>query len=179
VAEVKQLETAVGAVAPRGDGLDETEHPGSSRGEPLVEDAYYRESPARLKVIVPLHNKLSNDFCRWLKREHKIKAAQEQGRVDIRFKAKDLVVLAELKICFDVGSTRSIREALGQLLEYNYYPPRNAAGAWLIVLDEEPSEFDRRYVDVLREKRSMPITIGWRNRAGFSFHPKWPANGQH
>jgi hypothetical protein len=175
VAEVKRLETAVGAVALRADGSDKTKDSDNSREEPLVEDAYYRESPARLKVIVPRHNKLSNDFCKWRNKEHGIVAAQEQRRVDIRFKLKNVAMLAELKTCFGVGTTRSIREAIGQLLEYNYYPSRSAADAWLILLDDKPSELDQRYIDVLREHRSMPITIGWRSSAGFSFHPMWPA----
>ena len=128
-----------------------------------------------MKVIVPLHNKLSNDFCRWLEKEHKVKAAQEQQRVDIRFNLRNVSTLAELKVCFGVGTTRSIREAHGQLLEYNHYPLRHTTDAWLIILDDKPSELDRQYIDVLRSKRSMPITIGWRNSAEFFFHPKWPA----
>ena len=121
-ADVEQLEKAESEAAPPGDQPSDLAHPETSapRAQPLVEDAYYRESPARLKVIVPLHNRLSNDFCKWLKRKHKIAAAQEQQRVDIRFTAKNLAVLAELKICFGAGTTRSIREALGQLLEYNW-----------------------------------------------------------
>jgi hypothetical protein len=128
-----------------------------------------------LKFIVPRHKKLSNDFCKWLESEHKTKATQEQQRVDIRFSLKGAAMLAELKICFGVGTTRSIREALGQLLEYNHYPPRKVADDWLIVLDEEPSEADRRYILTLRDKRSMPVTIGWQTSEGFLFYPKWPA----
>ena len=175
VADVEQIERVVAAGAPRGDGPAGTENPDSTRAKPLIEDEYYRESPARLKVIVPLHNKLSNDFCRWLEKEHKVKAAQEQQRVDIRFNLRNVSTLAELKVCFGVGTTRSIREALGQLLEYNHYPLRHTTDAWLIILDDKPSELDRQYIDVLRSKRSMPITIGWRNSAEFFFHPKWPA----
>ena len=146
----------------------------SGREELLVEAAYYRESPARLKCIIPRHNKLSNDFRKWLESEHKTKATQEQQCVDIRFRLKGVSMLAELKICFGVGTTRSIREALGQLLEYNHYPAREVADAWLIVLDEQPSEQDRVYIRTLRDKRSLPITIGWQTSEGFSFHPKWP-----
>lgn len=173
LAQVEQLKKAEAKIASRSAEANEPTQPETERSEPLVEDAYYRESPNRLKVIVPLHNKLSNDFCRWLKKEHKLVAAQEQHRVDIRFAVKSLTVLAELKICFGVGTTRSIREALGQLLEYNHYPQREVADEWLIVLDDAPSESDRRYINVLREKRSLPITLAWRSNTGFVFHPKW------
>jgi len=173
-AEVDRLEAKGSKSARRDDHSNESKHSEARRAEPLVEAAYYRESPARLKIIVPLHNKLSNDFCSWLQKEHKIRAAQERQRVDIRFNLGNLAMLAELKICFGVGTTRSIREAIGQLMEYNHYPMRKMTDEWLIILDGEPSEPDRQYINVLREKRSLPITLGWRNKAGFSFHPKWP-----
>jgi hypothetical protein len=173
--EVETIEKLVGMIETSDDRSDEPENPDNLPGGALVEDAYYCESPARLKFIVPRHKKLSNDFCKWLENEHKTKATQEQQRVDIRFSLRGAAMLAELKICFGVGTTRSIREALGQLLEYNHYPPRKVADYWLIVLDEEPSEADRRYILTLRDKRSMPLTIGWQTSEGFLFYPKWPA----
>ena len=144
------------------------------RTEPLLEDSYYRESPARLKVIVPRHNRLSNQFCEWLRKTHAVTAIQEQQRVDVRFRFSGRAVIAELKICFGVGPTKSIREALGQLFEYNHYPAREPSETWLIVLDEEPSPDDRRYIDTLREARDLPISLGWRAGRGFAFHPRWP-----
>ena len=173
--EVERMINKVeGTIVPSHDLRDEDEYLDTLRAGDLIEDGYYRESPARLKFIVPRHNKLSNSFCRWLENVHKAKATQEKHHVDICFKLKQTEILAELKICFGVGTTKSIREALGQLLEYNHYPPRKEADAWLIILDEEPSTEDRLYIHVLRDKRSMPITIGWQTRDGFSFDPKWP-----
>jgi hypothetical protein len=172
--EAARIEKAADTSKSSKDRRDEPEAPAPLRLGGLVEDAYYRESPARLKFIIPRHNKLSNDFCKWLEVKHKITAAQEQQRVDIRFNLAGLAVLAELKICFGVGTTRSIREALGQLLEYNHYSARKAASSWLIVLDQEPLEQDRLYILTLREKLSMPVTIGWSTGEGFLFYPKWP-----
>jgi hypothetical protein len=57
----------------------EPEAAAASRLGRLIEDAYYRESPARLKFIIPRHNKLSNDFCKWLEGEHQIRALQPRG----------------------------------------------------------------------------------------------------
>lgn len=141
---------------------------------PLIEEAYYRESPARSKFIIRRHNKLSNEFCRWLKTKHGINAQQEHNRVDVRFGLKNQTVLAELKTCFGVGTTKSIREALGQLFEYNHYPPRGTCHKWLIVLDNEPSREDRRFIEILRETRCLPLTIAWQMKQGFSFYPGWP-----
>jgi hypothetical protein len=98
-----------------------------------------------------------------------LKASIRSGR----FNLGGVAVVAELKICFGVGTTRSIREALGQLLEYNHYPARRAASSWLIVLDQEPPEQDRLYILTLRERLSMPVTIGWPTGGGFSFYPRW------
>lgn len=169
--EVKKLEEAVAAVNEKSWNIASGEPAGT---ESLIEDAYYRESPARLNVIVPRHNKLSNRFVKWLKKEHLVAAVQEQGRIDILFKLKGKSCLAELKVCFGVGPTKSIREALGQLLEYNHYPKRHTADVWLVVLDEEPSTDDFEFIETLREKQSLPIVIGWYSHDDFEFKPNWP-----
>ena len=169
--EMKKLEEAVGAATQKNRHNASSERAGT---DSLIEDAYYRESPARLKVIVPRHNKLSNEFVKWLKKEHRTAAVQEQGRIDIVFKLKGTSCLAELKTCFGVGTTRSIREALGQLLEYNHYPKRRTADVWLVILDEMPSTDDFDFMKTLREKRSLPIVIGWYGRGDFQFNPTWP-----
>jgi hypothetical protein len=140
----------------------------------LAEDKYFRESSANLKIIIRRHNKLSNAFCEWLKKELGITADQEEQRVDVCFDLSKQRLLAELKICYRAGTTKSIREALGQVLEYNHYPTRVATDAWLIVLDKKPSASDREFITTLRQDRSLPLVIGWRTKKGFSFHPAWP-----
>jgi hypothetical protein len=151
-----------------------TRHKEDSHSELLKEESYYRETSARQNKIIPLHNKLSNDFRKWLYEEHFIGAGQEQQRVDIRFRHRNQIIVAELKVCRGVGPRKSIREALGQLLEYNYYPARDSADSWLIVLDRPPSDTDRNFIDILREERDLPLTVGWRRAGTFSFYPAWP-----
>jgi len=140
---------------------------------PLLEAAYYRETPARLKAIIRRHNKLSNDFCRWLKQHHHITARQEHNLIDIHFQHRQQHVLAELKICFGVGTTKAIRESLGQVLEYNHYPGRKPHEQWLIILDETPSLDDRHFITILRTCLSLPLTLGWQHQHGFAFFPQW------
>ena len=144
------------------------------QAELLSEEVYYRETPAMRKVITARHNGLSNEFRRWLARQFRIKAVQEEEQIDIRFTWKEQSVLVELKVCLGVGTTKSIREALGQVLEYNHYPKRTPAENWLIVLDEEPSPSDKQFIELLRAERLLPLCVGWRTRNGFSFHPSWP-----
>lgn len=110
--------------------------------ELLLEESYYRDSPARLKIIIPKHKKLSNSFRDWLDSAHRIRSLREQQWVDLRFRLHDRAVIAELKICDGIGTKKSIREALGQLLEYNHYPERTQAKSWLIVIDDEPTQAD-------------------------------------
>jgi hypothetical protein len=87
-----------------------------------MEEAYPRASAGALKTITLRHNKLSNQFSNWLNNKLHIESIQEQNRINIRFEYDEKSVRAELKICYGLGTRRSIREVLGQILEYNYYP---------------------------------------------------------
>jgi len=173
--EVEQIEVTVPNQPSDGSSPSLRQWPNESAFGSLAEDPYFRECPARLKVIVPLHNRLSNELCTWLDRNLNVKATQEAEWVDIRFALNSKTFLAELKVCFGAGTTKSIREALGQLLEYNHYPSRLPSDEWMIILDREPSEVDKEFVSELRDKRSLPLTIGWRRSRGFGFHPRWPS----
>ena len=52
---------------------------------------------------------------------------------------------------------RCIRSALGQLLEYAHYPTGSRAERLVVVGDVLPTDYDRRYVSLLREKYRIPI----------------------
>lgn len=135
----------------------------------LAEDAYYRENPEHRKLIFRRHNILSNDFAKWLRRVGYSDVAQEQDYVDVVFHGGGASYRAELKVCYGVGSTKAIREALGQLLEYNYYPNRTPCDRWVIVLDEKATGDDVVYVKTLKEKLNLPLSLGWRNGKDFVF----------
>jgi hypothetical protein len=137
------------------------------RTSPLAEDAYFREVGARLHTIVPLHNALSNAFAAWAKHRGFSKVRQEAFRVDVEFHGNSGLHRAELKTCHGVGTTKSIREALGQLLEYNHYGLRSTAATWWVVLDTKPSNDDRKFIKVLREKRGLPLVLCWEVDDGF------------
>jgi len=139
----------------------------------LTEDGYYRESPEKLKIIIPKHNQLSNSFCAWLQTKN-IEATQEQNYVDVLFNHDVKSYIAELKIVYGgVGITKSIREALGQLLEYNYYPNRTCNQQWMIILDQKPTVNDLSYIDNLIKNLELPLRIGWQSNKDFIFHPEW------
>jgi DNA-binding transcriptional regulator YbjK len=145
------------------------------RTKALLEDAYYRESPERLNVIIPQHNRLSNAFCQWLSKTTGLSAQQERDRLDVQFMFDpSRRVIAELKTCFGTGTTKALREAIGQMLEYNHYGSRTCADDWLIVLDEAPIESDIQYFQRLRTVYSLPLVLGWQLPNGFRFYPQWP-----
>lgn len=135
----------------------------------LAEDAYFRESPQNLRRIIRRHNKLSNAFALWLKKAGYSKIQQEQNYVDVVFDNGNNVCRAELKICYGAGSTKAIREALGQLLEYNFYPGRKKANQWVIVLDEKATADDVAYIRRLKDKLKLPLSMGWRVDQDFVF----------
>jgi hypothetical protein len=127
----------------------------------LDETAYRRETPAAERNIARLHAALSNKFRRWLSVAHGIAAQQEKRRVDICFTQDGKNHLAELKVCYGGDTRASIREALGQIFEYNLYPPRTSASSWLIVLDTKPTPEDLVYIETLREQFSLPLSLVW------------------
>jgi hypothetical protein len=140
----------------------------------LSTESYLRADAARLRIISRHHNELSNAFAHWLKSRHSVAPSREKKQVDVRFKFGTQSVLVELKVCYGLSTRHAIRDALGQLLEYNYYPARSPDDVWLVVLDAEPSSSDKQYVEILRKDLSFPLFLGWRLESGFVFHPGWP-----
>ena len=141
---------------------------GSEDGDDFLEDAgYRRETPAASRNIKRLHSTLSNRFRRWLSSAHRITAKQEKKRVDISFSQDDRTHLAELKVCYGGDTRASIREALGQVFEYNLYPPRLSADSWLIVLDTKPATEDVAYFEALRQQYKLPLSLVWSTDTGF------------
>jgi len=136
---------------------------------PLAEDGYLRASPYQRKKILPRHNRLSNAFAKWLRKRGYKGILQERGRVDIDFVDGTTTCRAELKVCYDVKTREAIREALGQLLEYNYYPKakREPAEKWFIVLDERPTEKDVVFLRRLRTIMKFPLSVCWRSGNSF------------
>jgi hypothetical protein len=140
----------------------------------LNELDYQRETPASKRNIRRLHVSLSNKFRKWLERQFAVKVRQEKNRVDLTFSRLAQDHIAELKICYGSDTRHAIREALGQLFEYNYYPPYEEAHFWWLILDCEPSKTDRKYISVLIGKYGIPLTIAWPDGTDFKAFPSLP-----
>ena len=78
-----------------------------------------------------------------------------ENRIDAVVKNKSSFHFFEIKIA---SSPRScIRLALGQILDYAYWPGRKKANRMTIVGEHPLSEADRKYIDFLNTEFSLPI----------------------
>ena len=134
----------------------------------LSEDAYMRESRQNLSEIIPRHNALSNEFCAWLE-SNGIMPSQEQRQVDVQFEYQNESYLIEIKITYGLSTRQAIREAIGQLFEYNFYPGRHPSNRWGILLDTAPSEKDIEYIRRIRERFDLTLFLCWKSETEFSF----------
>lgn len=102
------------------------------------------------------HNELSNAMVEYLKKNGYKNIKVEDKYVDI--KCTDTVgkkIFFELKTAQTVKS--AIREALGQLLEYNHYPNESNADKLIIVTKHEPEKEDIQYLTGLRMVYNIPV----------------------
>lgn len=135
----------------------------------LLEKTYLRYTPAALREIGREHAALSNRFAAWLENAHHVQTSRERDQIDTTFETGDRRFLAEFKIAYLGKTKRAIREALGQTLEYNHYPPRVSHDQWLLILDTKPSEEDKVFLRCLREAFGLPLTRGWETNSAFVF----------
>lgn len=119
----------------------------------------------RQKKIVqsePLHDKIQTILYKILEKEYgKARVGMETDtglstRIDLVLNAPDGVVLYEVKSYPSVMIT--IRAALGQLIEYAYYPNPIENIKELIIVSHIPiEEQDKEYIDVIRKTSELKI----------------------
>ena len=82
---------------------------------------------------------------------------REEDFVDVVMRALDEMVLFEIKSDLDPRSV--IRRALGQILEYAYYPTRQETSPTKLVIVGRGrlSETDHSYLNRLRQEFHLPI----------------------
>lgn len=115
--------------------------------------------------IDPFHKKIQNAVADLLKEQYvdlqvETSANGTKERVDIKgFSKKEQEWhFFEVKT---MSAKRSIREALGQILEYAHYPNVDLAKKLFIIGPEPPDEHDKAYLKLLREKYNLPIWFRW------------------
>ncbi|MFC1806313.1 hypothetical protein ACFL09_04960 [Planctomycetota bacterium] len=133
---------------------------GTGHDGTLLADAYLRFTPAQMRVVERHHSALSNRFCQWLREVGARDVSREAASVDVRCSYGRSDHLFELKSCYRVSTRHALREALGQLLEYSYYPGRHRPYAMGIVLDATPSSDDIEWLSALCQA-GLRVELYW------------------
>src|ERR1035441_2166753 len=92
---------------------------------------------------------------------HRPVLAQAEAAAGIHFTDRGTSYVAELKTCYGGNTKVAIREAMGQIIEYNHYPPRLQKERWLLVLDSRPTATDQDYITAIRTKYHLPLGMAW------------------
>lgn len=110
---------------------------------------------------------LVNRFRSWLEREHSVGTLKEADYVDVVFEIGTASYGVEAK--YSNGKMRfPIRRALGQILEYNFYPRRTPKDQWIILLNRRPNKEERKWFSQLNI--GVPVTICWEKDSSFEFN---------
>ena len=126
----------------------------------LDEEAYCRFTQAQMKVIRRMHNQLSNRFRAWLVEVGATEVSAELSSVDVECNLQEKTYLFELKTTASQTPRLALRDAVGQILEYSFYPGRNRRNYLAIVLDAEPSQTEIEWISTLN-KSAPPIELLW------------------
>ncbi len=103
-----------------------------------------------------MHNSLSNEMVKYLKCKGYTAVVTDKDFVDIQaIDPQGKKIYFELKTADTVKL--SIRQALGQLLEYNHYPDKNSADKLIIVTRTEITRQDIQYLTGLRSRYNIPV----------------------
>lgn len=111
------------------------------------------ESQSNLRELK--HNELQNALIKYLMENNDYENIEkEKNHVDISAVSNGKKIFFELK----TDSVKSsIRQAIGQLLEYNNYPDTNNADKLIVVTKFKATEDDKKYLKFIRERYDIPI----------------------
>jgi len=126
----------------------------------------FRLTNSKVIEVCQYHLELQKCFYEWLKSKNGegIKPEYLRGdrdRIDMLFKFNNKTIFAELKSARNSSPKRSIREALGQLLDYQYYSGDKKANSLWIVLDIEPTEQDKNFIKNIVKSLSIDLKLVW------------------
>lgn len=116
----------------------------------------YVEAVKSEYIMTLKHNELSNEMVKYLRNKGYTDVVTDKEFVDIQAIDKQgKKIYFELKTADSVKL--SIRQALGQLLEYNHYPNKNNADKLIIVTSLEITQQDMQYLAGIRRRYNIPV----------------------
>lgn len=134
---------------------------------PLLSDSdYFMTVGEKYVKVERKHKQMQNALFQLLSDDYKNLKMEEtpdftsKDKVDIMGKH----VASGEKHYFEVktfNAKQSIREALGQILEYSHYPQKNNADKLFIVGLGKPTAKDKAYMNYLRQTYNLPIWYRW------------------
>ena len=117
-------------------------------------------------LIDPLHKKIQNAVAKLIKKDY-VHPYVETGlsdaegqRVEIKGIFKETGEWHYFEIKTD-SAKKSIREALGQILEYAHYPNMQRATKLFIVGPQQPDDKDTAYMEFIRKTYGVPVWFRW------------------
>lgn len=142
----------------------------------LNTDNFSRTINQKKIYINPLHKKIQNAVYNLLASEYTNISMESSNsllnqRIDIKGKLKNTAEWHFFEIKTD-SAKKSIREALGQILEYTHYPCKYRATSLFIIGPEEPDELDIQYLKFLRDTYHIPIWFRWYSFEDNKLHDK-------
>lgn len=134
----------------------------------LNTSSFVRTTEGNTIIVDPLHKKIQNAVARLIGdqydnlvfEESPRKTKTKGQRVDIMGVSKETGETHYFEIK-TVSAKRSIREALGQILEYAHYPNNARAARLFIVGPQKPDQEDLKYMRKLRKNYHLPIWFRW------------------
>lgn len=122
---------------------------------------FWRTNSAGRILIDPLHKKMQNAVHALLKKDY-VKLTLEVNNIDMKGQpkkgGKDRWHFFEFKT---YSAKRSIRQALGQIIEYAHYPSSHRAEKLFVIGPEKPKVEDIAYLKFLRETYHLPLWYRW------------------
>ncbi len=107
-------------------------------------------------IMTLKHNELSNEMVKYLRNKGYTDVVTDKDFVDIQaIDPQGNKIYFELKTADTVKL--AIRQALGQLLEYNHYPNKNNADKFIIVTALEITQQDMQYLIGMRSRYNIPV----------------------
>lgn len=137
--------------------------PVKSSSSPSQKDGKRRSERDRARAAVegtiysPRHVKLQNAlFDHLCTRFGRNAVKYEEGYIDLQLRRGGVQTLFEIKIAPTPKSC--IRQAIGQLLEYDLYPDRKRSSQLIVVGDGATTRDDESYLEHLRKRFGIPIS---------------------
>ena len=130
---------------------------------------YMRLTEQQISIVKREHDVLTNRLQDSFRGQGVSNPVMEENYVDLSFVHEGLDFMFEVKITRGMSTTHAIREAIGQILEYNYYCNEEPSNECVIILDQQPTELDKVYIRRLRLELGIPLNIGWQSGSGFEY----------